>query len=609
MISRRNFFAVTAVMAIIFFMFQSLNMAKEYWNDYEVNVHVRDTAKLPGKDAVYTANYGEADGSSIACIGNPQQIQGIDVVKQWALYTKWGFHSYATLTEYEQAKDEGQISAPKALVIYSDSIQWTDEKEIEALRQFVEEGINLIFATLPDVSVIKESPKLQELLGIERVVKESTTVAGIHLYQGFLLGGETIYRAETKEEEKNQDMELTFPWYRLTSGTKVYMKGIPKDSTVKTEKYPVIIWRKNFETGSVFAVNGDYMQDVSGLGILTGMVSEMNAYTVYPVVNAQNLVIANYPGLAEENEEQMQQLYSRSMRNVFRDLIWPSIVSVYEENNLGLSCMMTPQFDYTDSALPKPQDIPYYMGVINEQEGETGWSGDSVSNTDLVKKLKEDDQLMKQEVPKYHFTSFYRGSQSEEEVLEVLEQKPLADVRTVIESHDNESDLFGYQTEKVTRQKMVVDGYEHTYRDDFKVKSIESALGYTGILMDMSEVAYPENREDVWERISERFAANTSTYWKAFRGFDGTTVSESDGRIRNFLALEYSEERNGNQIQLIKQGTKETVWFILRTHNESVGKVEGGSFKKLEEDAWLIQAEDEKVSITMKPSDERYYKE
>ena len=61
---------------------------------------------------------------------------------------------------------------------------------------------------------------------------------------------------------KMQDLELTFPWFKLANGTKAYMKGFTEDETLKTQDYPVVIWRKNFETASVFVVNGDYMEEV-----------------------------------------------------------------------------------------------------------------------------------------------------------------------------------------------------------------------------------------------------------------------------------------------------------------------------------------------------------
>ena len=78
-------------------------------------------------------------------------------------------------------------------------------------------------------------------------------------------------------------------------------------------------------------------------------------------------------------------------------------------------------------------------------------------------------------------------------------------------------------------------------------------------------------------------------------------------RIRRFLALDYTDSRTGNVIRLETEGGGGTVWFILRTHNESVESVEGGSFKKLEDGAYLIEVSDREAVIWMEPADERYY--
>ena len=55
MVSRRNYAAITAVMAIIFFLFQFLNMAKDHWNDYSENQYAVDVNELSGVDNVYVA--------------------------------------------------------------------------------------------------------------------------------------------------------------------------------------------------------------------------------------------------------------------------------------------------------------------------------------------------------------------------------------------------------------------------------------------------------------------------------------------------------------------------------------------------------------------------
>ena len=55
--------------------------------------------------------------------------------------------------------------------------------------------------------------------------------------------------------------------------------------------------------------------------------------------------------------------------------------------------------------------------------------------------------------------------------------------------------------------------------------------------------------------------------------------------------------------------TDETAYYVLRTHNEDVRKVTGGTAEKLEDSAWLIRAEQSEVRITLGASDQRYYYE
>lgn len=603
MVSKRNFFAITIIMAITFFLFQFVNIAKDRWNDYETNSYAEDRNTLADKDSAY-----EVEGTSVVYIGKEQQDRIGNVAADWAHYMKKGFAYYVSLAELEAVLPDDGEGKPQIVVIDPDAVNWKDTQETRRLQNLAEEGINLVFGKLPDVKILKENKELCDLLGIRKIKKERTTVKGLHVYEGFLLGGEKIYQAETKQEKKNQDMELTFPWFQLESGTKVYMKGIPKDKTLKEEAYPVVIWRNSFEKASVFAVNGNYMEDATGLGLLTGMLCEMSDYAIYPVVNAQNLVIANYPGFAEENDAVMEKMYSQSVRGVFRDIIWPSVNAIHEKNNMGLSFMLSPQLDYSDKKEPVGKDLRYYLKEINEARAEAGLSADMVSDTDIRKKLAEDEKFVRSEMPEFQFASFYQGKLSEKELAKALEQPVLQNVCTVIKAQDDQSNLLDYENENVTGQRVVSDGFSHTYSEDFRIKSIETALGYSSVLADMSQIVYPESEKDGWEKFSEKLSANISTYWKDFQGFDGTTVSECDKRIRNFLSLFYREERKNNIIMLEKEGTDEPAWFILRIHNEEIEKMGGGSYKKLEEGVWLIQADSNNVILNLKSSEtQKYY--
>lgn len=623
MVSRRNYAAITAVMVIIFFLFQFLNMAKDHWNDYSENQYAVDVNELSGADNVYVApDSYELDQQStglipwekkkcVVCIGSNESNTMGEMIGNWALYMKRKISYYESISAYENAISKKTQDTPQFVLVDPDFINWDDTKQIRSLQTCVENGISVIFGKLPDVSIIGSHKLLRRLLGIDEIVQESVTGNGIHLYSGFLLGGEVIYKAYNEEEEKNQDMELTFPWYHLTSGTKIYMKGMLEDPTVNIQEYPPLIWRKNFTTASVFAVIGDYMADATGLGMLTAMLSEMQSYTIYPVVNAQNFIAANYPAAANENSSILRQMYSQTMRGFLRDVVWPAFSSINIKTSFSLSSMMTIQFDYTDTAKPNSEDIQYYMEAVNEEEGEMGYSAYNVSNTSISEMISEDADFWNKTLPDYQFASLYYGDYSQKAVQGILDNFFMQHVRTVIGNVDTTSDVVGYVNNQVTRQNTLIDGYEHTFRQDLRIRSVETALGYTSILADVSKAAYPQSDEDGWEKLSEKLMANTITYWKPFSAFSGTTVSQSDSRIRRFLSLNYEEVANesNNKILIHASEGDETAWFVLRTNGEVISDVAGGTYEEIEDNVWLIGMEESSILITLKPSNTLFYYE
>lgn len=612
MVSRRVYFTIAVIMFIVFFLFQFSAVALEIWNDYDENSYVRDVNQLPGKDDAYQATaQSEENAERMAVyIGETEGSVG-NMVKTWALYSKRGLKTYASIAEFGKSEDaaaEGS-ACPKMVILDPGGVNWEEESAVQSLEAYVRAGMNLVFCGLPDVDVIEKNASLRQLLGIKKIAARTTTVAGTHLYEGFLLGGEMIYEAENAEENrKKQDMDLTFPWYRLTSGTRVYMKGVPKDKSIRSEQFPPVIWEKSFGTASVFAVNGTYMEDVTGLGLLSAMEAKTKAYTIYPVVNAQNLVVANYPAMAAENSNEMMRRYSQSMKNVMRDIIWPTIVEAQYHNALGLSCMLTPQFDYSDKNEPDQELFIYYMKLLNEQGAEAGISGINVSNTPIEQKLTADQEFIQRALPDYPFTSLYAGELDETVVAAALQQDILKDARTVVADYDGDSEILGYATDTITEQMTVADGLKYTYRQDFRTKSLETALGYSSVLVDVMRAAYPKDKSnDVWKDIARDMSWDLQYYWKNFKTFSGTTVSECDERIRNFLAVDYQERQKDGTIHLNVSNNQGTTWFVLRTNSKKIKKIQGGNWEKIEDDVFLIEAEQENVTITLESAAEFKY--
>lgn len=620
MVSRRNFASITTVMLIILFLFQFLNVAKESLSDYSTNIYVQDMENLSKADSVVDSIDNDFLGNDIflddirqetVYIGSESEGSMGDMISNWGRYVKRKVSIYNSLSEYETAINDNKQVTPQFILIDPDFIDWEQSVQIAKLQKLTDQGINLIFGKIPDVSFIKKSARLRKLLGINDIIQESITAEGIHLYDGLLIGGEVIYKVENEEDEKRQDLNLDVAWYELTNGTKVYMKAMLADEQVDVQKYPPVIWRKSQDDAFVFVVNGEYMSDMAGMGLLTGMMCEMQNCTIYPVINAQNFVIADYPGFANENAEKLQQMYSQNMRGIFRDIIWPAFVTMNSSIKLGMTSMLSIQLDYEDEVYPSNQDISYYMQELKALDAEVGWSADQVSDVDAADKVEQDEAFWDKELSNYRFSSMYQGSMTDKELLEALSTPFLSDVCTVVGNVEatGESDVVGYVNDKVTRQESLIDGYEHTYSQDLYIRSVETTLGYTSVLADIGRVVYPDSEQDGWEKLSKELMANTETYWKPFAGFDKTTASECDKRIRRFLSVSYQYQKKEDKVILKTSPGEETAWFVLRTSGEKIVDISTGSYKKLEENVWLIGVDSESTIITLEPVNTMLYYE
>lgn len=616
MVSRRNFFSITLIMLVVVFMFQVPEVIKNQVNNYGENEYEELTDTGLTEKSVYTASETDVkdSGRFVVFIGDTAEGSVGDVVREWSFYTKRYLESYKSVREYEP--DPGNL--PEAVLV--DTTDMNLDKDVYVLESYTEMGIHVIFCNLPDVSDVSRNPKLRMLLGIKGVIREEIKVEGIRLMEGFLLGGLKEYILDETMEKTQQDMDLVMPWYRISGGAKMFMHGMMEDEDVeacymmpegdvitKNQNLPAVIWRNKYQNAMVFGVNGDYLSTNAGLGILNAMMLELKEYDIYPVINAQNLVVLNFPDLTDENESEMMKRYSQSLKAVYRDIVWPGLVSVAQQNSRKLTCMIMPQMEYLDDLNPEEDMLVYYMKLFQEQNMEMGLSGSYGKNTDVSKKLDKDIEFLDAVVPEYSMLSFYQGNMSEEKLESALGRKRFEQVRTVFADDKNSEQLVSYGWDSIIRQRGISDGYSHTFSENLRMISIQTALGYSNIQVDVNPIAYPVTDEDSWEKLSRKFAGNTSTYWKKFSKFEKTTLSESDARIRKFLALDYEQEKKGNTVSVRISDFQDEAWFILRTHGEEIKYAKGAEFEKIEDGAYLITATEAQVQLELEGEQERYY--
>lgn len=604
MVSKRKFFSIAIMMFVLFFLFQFSMVLRDSKNTYDINSSLTEK-KADGEnqwtpsDSNSTTVIG-AD-SSVVFVGNEDGDMGT-AVSRWCTYAKRKLISCKSVSTYKS--DDKNL--PEMMILESE--KYADGDNLTTLETLEKKGVIIVFGCLENAKNIQNNKALMKFLGIQKVVAEETHLAGVKLFEGLLLGGEVTYNtSKDKEEKKRQDLELDVPWYQVGSGTKTYMVGLLDEKTgknVENEDLPTIIWRNGIDYGSVFAVVGDYMKDSTALGLLDGMRAEALQYTIYPIVNAQNLSMVNFPVFADENNTEMLKLYSQSVTGIARDIMWPALISVVEKSDMKMTCFIQPQADYTDDIEPKSGNLEFYLKQMKEQSAEAGISLEYQKLDKAEDKVTKDTEFFETEKINYRFGAAFAKEKDLKGILKDTDSGLLGDVGTLVCDYTENQPVVSYYSDSVTLQTVTSDGMNYAYSDDIRMRSIQTALGYTNVMLDMYDIFWPQEKTDRWEVMQKRFSSNLLTYWKNFRDFDSTPLSESNARIKTFLNLAYSQSREDNTITL--QTSEVGSWFILRTHGEEIDEIDGGSQTEIEADAYLICAEDTTVKIRLKEQ-ELYY--
>lgn len=597
MVSRRNFAAITSMMLVVCFLF----LLPQYWkaaeNPYSQNIYVSEEPLPTASDRfrqpeLTTQAALNSQQSYFAFLGDASGSTGY-AVTTWAEYTK------TPLAVFGHAADLAAMDAqlPRAVIVEGAQLELSGD--LKPLLEWNQAGVTLIFAGLPEPQQLQKYPQFKQLLGIRWVTKQSVSLESIHLFPGFLLGGERIYGQQTPEDVELMNLTMEAPWYRLTSGTEVYLLGqvsleeLP-EQPYRNERLPALLWRRSLNETNVFVVNGDYLTGNTGVGILSAIVAEDSPYYLYPVVNAQVVTVANFPGMADENNDALLPHYGRGSAAITRDLLWPSLESMAEINALRMSCFEMPQYDYFDGTEPNPELISYYLRLMRERGAEAGISLQHSAAISLEDKWNRDAAYLSLDAREYRYNAaFLMEEDLENWSGEVARSFSALSVRLT-----QREGLFFFLDEDTLCQTVTQDLLDYSFQADLELRSVQTALGYSNPMLNLLPMLWPEEGDEGWETAYEESASNLHTYWQAFSDFDRVTISESDRRIRAFLAMNYSQSREGDTVRLTLDGT-DSADFILRTHKEVVSGITGGTAQELETGAWLIRAQQPQVEITL----------
>ena len=591
MVSRRNLVTVLLMMVTIFFMFQFTQVIKVRNNQYDTNEYVKESVLTA--NGRYNANYSN---DCLVYIGSTN-TEEYKAVEDWSDYSKKYLKTYADFSSL----DESTVSKARMILIDAESVNClTNNTEIEKLTKY---GNPIVFVNMPSVSDIRLSALLRKLTGISNVRADEVEALGFQAFNGFLLGGEAAYLPQKEEEEKYNDLDLTVPWYETGMGTTTYVVGMMKEGEYKANEFPKLIWRNNYNGTYIYSINTDVFNAETGMGFLSAIDYTSHEYSVYPVVNAQNMVLSDYPVITEENTDEIKQIYSMDAMTLSRDITWPVFVSIATRYKLKLTCFVNTGYEYPTDKKPSDEYLSFYLQQVKEINGEFGRSLDTADIEKQFKAKSRDDEYFFEKDGGYHYASAYIPHVNDD-LSERLEEDNLilSRVHTVVSNKDD-NEILSYIDDSVTLQTITNVADEYTYSKELKHRCMLTSMGYSTTLIDMHKVEFPEGSDDEWQNFSKKVTANLNTFWTANDEFEYTAVSESDLRVREFLNLDYNHSRTDNTIALRTLGVDEA-YYVLRTHDEDIKKISGGEYTKIEKDAFLIHVTGNVTLIELEESED-----
>ncbi len=401
MINGRTFITILMIIFTVFFLFMFSGSAKMLWSDYNRNSFVQE-------DLVYKEPQTAAAGD-MAYFGQYASVFGI--LRQWCGYRQWDIQQYG-----REGLSALAARPPRWAVVDGAYVQG---EAVDILTQWAKAGVILVIHG-GDWDFSSLSEEARALMGVRALAEEEKALEGIHLYPGFLLGGEALYQVLQPEDAKRQDMDLTADWFLLSANTKTYMSGIlPKDTPVPLAAQrmadgsmagrdaPPLLWQNMQYPQGVFVLNGGYLEDFGGLGMLSAMEWAGSDYQLYPIVNAQSLALANFPSFAQENLEEMERIYARGSKAVLRDVVWPGLVASASNSGHALTLMLRPGI--REWAEPDGQFLIYFMKMLREVGAEAGVSLWTEAGIDGEAQRQKARAFLEEHMPEYHFQVAYVG--------------------------------------------------------------------------------------------------------------------------------------------------------------------------------------------------------
>jgi len=486
---------------------------------------------------------------------------------------------------------------------------------LDKLHSYVENGGTVALLMALESTAAQDKNFLQAA-GIKEL-GENANVRGIHLKTDFLFGGKGFHFGEDSAYYTNCSH------VQLEEDALVHITG---------ENHEPLLWEHKTGAGKFLVYNGGVRDDKTNIGILTAVLAHCGQETIYPVLGTKVFYIDDFPSPVPEGvNPRIYDEMQMTTEDFYRYRWWPYMQQIAKDFNLKYTGLIIESYgDVVKAPFPAPagrrarDNFIVYGRELLRMGGELGLHGYNHqplapagynekeleyvpwnSKEDMVESLQELRRYIEAAYPDYAMRTYVPPSdilspEGREAVREVFPEVMIfsslydgpAEAKAYIQNYERKDD----GTYELPRTSA---GYHPQRQNMYEQISMMNYIGNFSHFVHPDELFYEESKAYSWADMEQGLRDFLSEINRRFPFLQAVTNVELMNCFADYLDMDYQVERGQDKMTIITWNNRQPLKFILR-QSRDIQEMSGGTYKKVGDDAYLIETSDSRVSIQWK---------
>ncbi len=481
------------------------------------------------------------------------------------------------------------------------------------LQDWIRAGGHLLVLYPPEIDSGFQS--LQDLMGIAGVGQDMAVVEELRFVKDFMIGTEGLDLRITDAYESSLSVSLD-------SDCEVYMESGGEN--------PVpLLWRKETGEGSVVVDNLGFLEKAYR-GFHCAAYTLLGDAEAYPVINGSTFYIDDFPSpVPGGDSRKIREDYGMDIADFYTQVWWNDVYNLGKEYGIRYTGLVIEQYsEQVEGPFERNSDTQryeYFGNMLLDAGGEIGFHGynhmplclenfsyqgmyDSykqwASYEDMRAALQELHDFCAQIFPQEEFQVYVPPSNILSEEGRGMLAEDFPQIQAVASVY-LQGDLAFEQEFEVAEDGIidtprVISGY---VLDDYMRLAAMAELNFHFV---NSHFQHPDDVLDVdrgadlgWEELFRRISEYTEWLYTSAPTIRNLTGTELAAAVQQYDYLTVDRTLTEHSLELTLGGFGTQAWLMVRINEGEPGTVTGGELTKMAEGLYLLQADEEQVTIEL----------